>query len=260
MTDQKIIDYLDQFCVKDGDIEVKAIDVRNGICSLVVPVFNGENEFTPHQIATLDFEFDFDGEDVTIYKFPKRLFSEEDRFFIEEEISDAFSLAAEEREFLASNESKLKDVMDKDFEALKKELFLHGQEAIEDFLGYEIDPAEGKEVTDNRMDEVYMQMPEKEAQLFFWAYGSGMKAVNIQWDIDDEDVDLPTEVDLPKGMVDVEKISDYLSDVTGFCHGGFRLVPIENKKPSLTDQIQSAETRAASHQPNYTEPMKAFER
>ena len=54
-----------------------------------------------------------------------------------------------------------------------------------------------------------------------------MKAVNIKWDIDPYDIasgiELPNEIDLPKGMVDDEEISDYLSDVTGFCHKGFDL-------------------------------------
>lgn len=54
-----------------------------------------------------------------------------------------------------------------------------------------------------------------------------LKAVNISWDTDDgEDLaglDLPAEVLIPEGMEDVDEISDYLSDLTGFCHGGFGL-------------------------------------
>lgn len=52
-----------------------------------------------------------------------------------------------------------------------------------------------------------------------------MKAVNILWDVDDkEDLNfLPTEIEIPEGMVDDDDISDYLSDVTGFCHNGFSL-------------------------------------
>jgi len=57
-----------------------------------------------------------------------------------------------------------------------------------------------------------------------------MKAINIKWDIDEEDdealceIDLPTEIDIPNGMEDEDEISDYISDVTGFCHFGFDLV------------------------------------
>lgn len=161
MTDQKIIDYLDQFCVKTGDVEVKAIDIHNGTCSIVVPVFNGENEFFPNQIATLDFEFDFDGEDVTIYKFPKRLLSDEDRIFVESEIADEFSWSADN-------------------------ISSRGEYS--------------------------------------------MKAVDIEWDVDcQEDLEgLPTEIEIPEGLEDEEDISDYISEVTGFCHKGFRLV--ENEK------------------------------
>lgn len=51
-----------------------------------------------------------------------------------------------------------------------------------------------------------------------------MKAVGIEWDFDDGDkTDLPTEIDIPEGMTDEDEISDYLSDVTGFCHKGFSL-------------------------------------
>lgn len=53
-----------------------------------------------------------------------------------------------------------------------------------------------------------------------------LKAVNIKWDVDDnEDLDfLPTEIELPYRMTDDEEISDYISDTTGFCHGDFELI------------------------------------
>ena len=59
-----------------------------------------------------------------------------------------------------------------------------------------------------------------------------MKAVDIDWDVDrEEDRELlPKEVEIPEGMKDEEKISDYLSDVTGFCHKGFRLIEEEQQK------------------------------
>ena len=52
-----------------------------------------------------------------------------------------------------------------------------------------------------------------------------MKTTNIKWDVDDqEDLEyLPTEIKIPEGMTDSEEISDYISDETGFCHGGFLL-------------------------------------
>lgn len=51
-----------------------------------------------------------------------------------------------------------------------------------------------------------------------------MKAINIIWDIDGAEIELPTEIDIPDGMTDEDEISDYLSDETGFCHYGFDLV------------------------------------
>ena len=46
-----------------------------------------------------------------------------------------------------------------------------------------------------------------------------MRAINIQWDTDNDDsVKLPNEMELPFGMTDEDEISDYLSDTTGLCH------------------------------------------
>ena len=49
------------------------------------------------------------------------------------------------------------------------------------------------------------------------------KATHIQWDVDElEDLELlPTEIDIPDDMTDMEEISDYITDQTGFCHNGF---------------------------------------
>ncbi len=54
-----------------------------------------------------------------------------------------------------------------------------------------------------------------------------MKATNIKWDTDGDMklfCELPTEIEIPEGMIDEEEISDYLSDETGFCHEGFDLM------------------------------------
>lgn len=57
-----------------------------------------------------------------------------------------------------------------------------------------------------------------------------MKAVDIKWDIDHgDDVVLPTEIDIPEDIVEEaedlaeleDRISDYISDLTGYCHKGF---------------------------------------
>lgn len=55
---------------------------------------------------------------------------------------------------------------------------------------------------------------------------SRLVAINIQWDVDDnEDLEcLPQKVKIPRGMTDDDEISDYLSNLTGYCHFGFSLV------------------------------------
>lgn len=51
-----------------------------------------------------------------------------------------------------------------------------------------------------------------------------LKATNILRDTDyDDDGELPTEIDIPEGMTDEDEISDYLSEVTGYCHQGYVL-------------------------------------
>lgn len=51
-----------------------------------------------------------------------------------------------------------------------------------------------------------------------------LKATNILWDTDyDDDGELPTESDILEGMTDEDEISDYLSEVTGYCHQGYVL-------------------------------------
>lgn len=58
-----------------------------------------------------------------------------------------------------------------------------------------------------------------------------MKAINIMWDVDyDGDGNmLPNEIEIPKGMTDEEEICEYLSEVTGYCHEGFKLVECDSK-------------------------------
>lgn len=56
---------------------------------------------------------------------------------------------------------------------------------------------------------------------------SRLRATHILWDVDyDDNGPLPKEIDIPEGMTDEEEISDYLSEMTGYCHQGFNLVQI----------------------------------
>lgn len=53
-----------------------------------------------------------------------------------------------------------------------------------------------------------------------------MKAIKIEWDVDDKkDLEtLPTEIIIPSELEENDdEISDYLSDVTGYCHKGYEL-------------------------------------
>lgn len=49
-----------------------------------------------------------------------------------------------------------------------------------------------------------------------------MKVTDIEWEIDGEDVDLPTEVEVDDDLLD-DEIADYLSDTYGWLVESFSL-------------------------------------
>ena len=49
-----------------------------------------------------------------------------------------------------------------------------------------------------------------------------MKAYDINWDTDGEEVELPTEMEIPEGLKG-DEITDYLSDLTEFCVLDYKL-------------------------------------
>lgn len=57
------------------------------------------------------------------------------------------------------------------WERLKPELFMGGYNALKDFLGYDFDPEEDKDTTENRLEQAYMQMPDEEFGKFLEKYG-----------------------------------------------------------------------------------------
>ena len=48
-------------------------------------------------------------------------------------------------------------------------------------------------------------------------------AVDIIWDTDGIPTDLPRAINIPEEITDENEISDYISDLTGYCHQGFEL-------------------------------------
>ena len=96
--------------------------------------------------------------------------------------------------------------------------------------------------------------------------GGVLKAINILWDVDEEDgeVDLPDEVIIPDDICgdDDDEISDYLSDLTGFCHKGYDLVwdePSAEQGPSEPDgeaEPNRPNCEIGPNEPNPGEPNK----
>lgn len=63
-----------------------------------------------------------------------------------------------------------------------------------------------------------------------------MKAINIKWDIEcpEELEELPNAIEIPEDIIDedvdeydyeakLDAISDYITDITGFCHKRFEM-------------------------------------
>lgn len=54
-------------------------------------------------------------------------------------------------------------------------------------------------------------------------------AYDINWDVENEDMSeeemasLPSEIEIPEGIICEQEISDYVSDFSGFCHNGFKI-------------------------------------
>ena len=80
-----------------------------------------------------------------------------------------------------------------------------------------------------------------------------MKAVNIEWDVDyaEDRVLLPTEIEIPNGMEDEDEISDYLSDVTGYCHKGYDLIEYDKDCPDKDVDTRTIE-EVKTHRLNVT--------
>ena len=57
----------------------------------------------------------------------------------------------------------------------------------------------------------------------------GIRAVNIDWDADGHEDELPKEILVPGHILmgGIEEVSNFLSEETGFCHRDFRLVGLD---------------------------------
>ena len=54
-----------------------------------------------------------------------------------------------------------------------------------------------------------------------------MKAINIVWDTDGEEVDLPEEVSIPLDILNMEDITEYLSDKYGWCINSLEIIDMK---------------------------------
>ena len=87
MTDPNIVRFIDEHCVKNGDIKIK--DIREyGEYAVVVPVYNESAEFAKEATSVLHLEFSRNGEDIVLHDFPKHLLTDDDIAKIQKAIFD----------------------------------------------------------------------------------------------------------------------------------------------------------------------------
>ncbi len=136
-----------------------------------------------------------------------------------------------------------KEEFEKKCEELKRALFIHGNDAISDFLDIELSGFEEKDTLDNLIDDAIAQMPDDVFDSYYKAYAEGIilgrKATNIKYDYSDVadgkcttcknygrcnvcsdcnegseyqyDAELPTSVEIPGNIAgDLDDVEDFL--------------------------------------------------
>ena len=83
------IKYIEAICSKDGEIEVEDVK-KDGRYKLVIPLFNGE--LNCEEIIKLNMEYYFDGDEICLRKFPSKLLSSDDYYYVCERIVDILGL------------------------------------------------------------------------------------------------------------------------------------------------------------------------
>ena len=84
------LEYINNFYVKDGIIEVKDIDKKERLCIVSIPIIDGQEDITDnHKIITIPIDYNYDGEDVDIYNVPEML-EDDDIYEILETIWEAY--------------------------------------------------------------------------------------------------------------------------------------------------------------------------
>ena len=71
-----------------------------------------------------------------------------------------------------------------------------------------------------------------------------MKVTDIKWVTDGEDVNLPTEVEVPDNLDD-DAIVDYLSDEYGFLMEGFALPMTDDDRDYFGEHVNEVEGRVS---------------
>ena len=85
------VEYINNFYVKDGEIEIKHIEKRERLCVISIPVIDEQEDITDNRkIITIPIDYHYDGEDVNIYNVPDML-DDDDIISIMDEIWEAYN-------------------------------------------------------------------------------------------------------------------------------------------------------------------------
>lgn len=73
---------------------------------------------------------------------------------------------------------KISELNDTMWEELKRELFMHGTNALEDFLGFSISDNDDKDTIENKLEDISSQMPDDIMAKFYIKYVPNNTFVN----------------------------------------------------------------------------------
>lgn len=68
------LEYINNYYIKDGSIEVVDIDKRERLCIVSIPIIDGQEDIADcHKIITIPIDYNYDGKDCDIYHVPDML-------------------------------------------------------------------------------------------------------------------------------------------------------------------------------------------
>lgn len=71
---KKDLEYINNYYIKDGKIEIVDIDKTERLCIISIPVIDGQEDIADcHKTITIPIDYNYNGDDCDIYNVPDML-------------------------------------------------------------------------------------------------------------------------------------------------------------------------------------------